>query len=158
MEIIKIMNAVLAPCQTDGEYQWAESSECAYGRSWEGDVRGYLENALLEGHDPEEVAAMMSGDYEGSIHDLPEGASVLVGAHGDGFLSSGETTIVSHDTANQTGAQQHIGSFQKSNLSACLSGSDSGAAAGPAATNNNNFNHCKTHPFNLKILLSDIIH
>ena len=39
MEIIKIMNAVLAPCQTDGEYQWAESSECAYGRSWEGDVR-----------------------------------------------------------------------------------------------------------------------
>lgn len=43
MEIIKIMNAVLAPCQTDGEYQWAESSECAYGRSWEGDVRGYLE-------------------------------------------------------------------------------------------------------------------
>lgn len=33
MEIIKIMNAVLAPCQTDGEYQWAESSECAYGRS-----------------------------------------------------------------------------------------------------------------------------
>lgn len=80
MEIIKIMNAVLAPCQTDGEYQWAESSECAYGRSWEGDVRGYLENALLEGHDPEEVAAMMSGDYEGSIHDLPEGASVLVGA------------------------------------------------------------------------------
>lgn len=24
MEIIKIMNAVLAPCQTDGEYQWAE--------------------------------------------------------------------------------------------------------------------------------------
>lgn len=35
MEIIKIMNAVLAPCQTDGEYQWAESSECAYGRSWE---------------------------------------------------------------------------------------------------------------------------
>lgn len=83
MEIIKIMNAVLAPCQTDGEYQWAESSECAYGRSWEGDVRGYLENALLEGHDPEEVAAMMSGDYEGSIHDLPEGASVLVGAHGE---------------------------------------------------------------------------
>lgn len=83
MEIIKIMNAVLAPCQTDGEYQWAESSECAYGRSWEGDVRGYLENAILEGHDPEEVAAMMSGDYEGSIHDLPEGASVLVGAHGE---------------------------------------------------------------------------
>nr|DAY67667.1 MAG TPA: hypothetical protein [Caudoviricetes sp.] len=40
MEIIKIMNAVLAPCQTDGEYQWAESSECAYGRSWEGDVPG----------------------------------------------------------------------------------------------------------------------
>ena len=62
MEIIKIMNAVLAPCQTDGEYQWAESSECAYGRSWEGGVRGYLENALLEGHDPEEVAAMLSGD------------------------------------------------------------------------------------------------
>lgn len=29
------------------------------------------------------VAAMMSGDYEGSIHDLPEGASVLVGAHGE---------------------------------------------------------------------------
>lgn len=83
MEIIKIMNAALTPCQADGEYQWAESSECAYGRSWEGDVRGYLENALLEGHDPEEVAAMMSGDYEGSIHDLPEGASALVGAHGE---------------------------------------------------------------------------
>lgn len=29
MEIIKIMNAVLAPCQTDGEYQWAEQDDPA---------------------------------------------------------------------------------------------------------------------------------
>lgn len=57
MEIIKIMNAVLAPCQTDGEYQWAESSECAYGRSWEGDVREEEEGGpLAEQDDPADWA------------------------------------------------------------------------------------------------------
>jgi len=53
------------------EWAWAESTEAEYGEEWEGNVAGYVENLDL----PEGVE--ISGEYSGSIHNLPEGAVVL---------------------------------------------------------------------------------
>lgn len=75
----KIMFAGLTPCQTEGEYQWIESSEADGGWNWDGDIRGYLINAS---EDEGLVAEMMAREYTGAIHNLPEDAIVLVAEEG----------------------------------------------------------------------------
>lgn len=57
------------------EWAWMESSEEEYGREWDGDVAGYVANLELE--DGCEVI----DEYDGSIHNLPEGA-IVVGRNG----------------------------------------------------------------------------
>lgn len=75
--MVKIMYAGLNATGTTDingrncEWAWAESSEAEYGEEWEGNVLGYVENLdLSEGVE-------ISGEYVGSIHNLPEGAVVL---------------------------------------------------------------------------------
>ena len=53
------------------EWAWTESSEEEYGREWDGDVAGYVANLELE--DGYEVI----DEYDGAIHNLPEGAIVV---------------------------------------------------------------------------------
>jgi hypothetical protein len=48
--------------------------------------------------------------------------------HGDHFLGSRKTTIVSHDPAHQAGAQEHISALNENDLSTLLRGRDRGCA------------------------------
>lgn len=68
------MSARLTTCLTEGEYQWIESTEEDYGRCWNGDVHAYLVSAA---EDEEAMEAMISRDYHGAIHNLPQDAIVL---------------------------------------------------------------------------------
>lgn len=68
----KIMYAEIEAASTDGEYVLSESSEAEYGEEWDGNVLGYVENLDL----PEGIE--IGGEYSGAIHNLPEGAVVLV--------------------------------------------------------------------------------
>jgi len=56
-----------SPC----EWDWIESSEVEFGREWNGDVSGYVGNLDL----PDGVE--IGGEYSGSIHNLPDGATIL---------------------------------------------------------------------------------
>lgn len=53
------------------EWAWTECREEEYGREWDGDVVGYVANLELE--DGYEVV----DEYDGTIHNLPEGAIVI---------------------------------------------------------------------------------
>lgn len=75
----KIMSACLITCLTEGEYQWIESTEEDYGRCWNGDVRAYLVSSAA---DEEAMEAMISRDYHGAIHNLPQDAIILVDEDG----------------------------------------------------------------------------
>ena len=72
-----IFSAPLHPTLTtdmDGNYcewAWTESSEEEYGREWDGNVAGYVANLELD--DGYEVI----DEYDGTIHNLPEGAIVV---------------------------------------------------------------------------------
>lgn len=70
----KIMSANLTTTNTDNEYQWIECNEEEYGREWNGDVLGYVQNLL---DDPDNIM----DTFEGAIHNLPHGA-VIVGYEG----------------------------------------------------------------------------
>jgi len=71
----KILHAVLFFRTLDGEYEWSACSEARDGKSWNGDVRGYVRS--LEG---------IGGDFQilssyPTIRDRPDGA-VVVGFQG----------------------------------------------------------------------------
>lgn len=44
----KIMYAGLNETLTENEYAWIESTEAEFGREWDGDVEGYLENSDID--------------------------------------------------------------------------------------------------------------
>jgi hypothetical protein len=48
--------------------------------------------------------------------------------HGDHFLGSRKTAIVSHDPAHQAGAQEHVSALNENDLSTLLRGRDRGCA------------------------------
>ena len=54
------------------EWQWSEVQEAEYGEEWNGDVIGYVENLDLDEN------TLINGIYNGSIHNLPENAVILV--------------------------------------------------------------------------------
>ena len=78
----KIMYAMLNDSGTtdaDGnytEYQLGETSEAEYGREWNGDVSGYVENLDLE----DGCEIVEAGRF--TIHNKPEGA-VIVSTNGE---------------------------------------------------------------------------
>lgn len=82
---MKIYFAALEPTLTtdaDGRYcewAWAEKTEALYGEEWKGDVEAYLLNAA---DDEDEMEAVMSRQYIGVIHSLPENAIVLTDESG----------------------------------------------------------------------------
>lgn len=72
--------ATLAPngiMDIDGnaiEWAWIESNKCDYSNEWNGDILGYVNNALESDYD-------ILNQYPGAIHNLPENA-VVVGMNG----------------------------------------------------------------------------
>lgn len=67
----KIMYAGLNETLTENEYAWIESTEAEFGREWDGDVEGYLENSDI---DLDEYRMVRGGHI---IHNLPEEAIIL---------------------------------------------------------------------------------
>jgi hypothetical protein len=80
----KIMSAMLHPTgatRTDGtpcEWAWTEASEEDFGREWNGNVEGYVENAADNAED-------INRAWTGDIHNLPGRAVVLVNADGQPY-------------------------------------------------------------------------
>ena len=73
-----IYYAMVSPCvSTEGEYQMEEISLCEYGAEWNGDVRGYVENAVddadLRG---EEALAKVRQNF-GGLDPVPGSVFVL---------------------------------------------------------------------------------
>lgn len=75
----KIMVACLQSTSTAGEYQWIESDECEYGREWDGDLMGYLENLDVE-NISEDIER--GKEFYQCIHNLPEESIVLADKDG----------------------------------------------------------------------------
>lgn len=77
----KIMYAGISPDfnsdQSGRIYRWTESSEAECGNEWNGDVRGYIENAA-EG----EPQFLENGDGF-TIENLPAGALILADDNGE---------------------------------------------------------------------------
>lgn len=67
----KIMYAGLNESLTENEYERIESTEAEFGREWDGDVEGYLENSDI---DLDEYRMVRGGHI---IHNLPEEAIIL---------------------------------------------------------------------------------
>lgn len=60
---------------TDEElYMWTESSECDYARDWDGDVRGYLENA--DWFDADEMALVPACNC--NIDNIPSNDALVI--------------------------------------------------------------------------------
>lgn len=59
------------------EWAWTERGEEEYGREWDGNVAGYVENLDARGDDYELIPADAC-PYDGSIHNLPEGAIIVI--------------------------------------------------------------------------------
>lgn len=74
-----IMSARIESCiNTEGEYQWVESTEEEYGYEWDGDVIGYLENKMDD--NSEDINRPCT--HLSAIHNVPEGAVILSDSDG----------------------------------------------------------------------------